>query len=362
MGTKHGGSDSLILGAVALGVLGDALFHHAGWGVNIAIWMFAALGAVVFLRWRQDNASLSGYIWIAASLSLLAIVRDSFFLKTIMLFALLGAVSFATLAIERGERMKQTVFTYVGRMADTLLTGIGVLATQLPSLVPRVSKDQLIPSPMTIRILRGTALASVALLVFGSLLISADAVFEKIVFDVFDLDLPTVFRHIAFALLWAWVGCTLLVVLTTGPKAIFSKTRHDARTTGFAVEVNIVLGAINALFIAFVTVQASYFFGGHEHVLDPAGPSYAEYARRGFFEISAVAVLTFGLVLLCDHLIPLAKSTGRTAFTGLAELHVGLVGVLIASAMHRLALYIEGYGLTELRFYVAVAIVCGNGG
>ncbi len=350
-------NELLAIWAIALGVLGDVLFRNAGWGVNITIWMLAAFTAVALLHRRGDYQSLSSYIWIAAALSVLPIFRDSFFLKIITLIAILGAVSFATLASELGERMKQTVFTYLGRMADTLLTVFNVVITQLPSLVPRVSHEQLIPSPMTIRIMRGVAFASLALLIFGSLLISADAVFEKLVIDVFDLDLPTILSHIGMALLWSWIGCTLLVVLTTGPKSIFGKPLDEPRATGYAIEVNIVLGTINALFIVFVSIQVGYFFGGHEHVLDEAGPTYAEYARRGFFEISAVAVLAFGLVLLCDHLIPLAKSTGRIAFTGLTELHIGLVGVLIASAFHRLVLYMGVYGLTELRFYVAIAIV-----
>ena len=141
------------------------------------------------------------------------------------------------------------------------------------------------------------------------------------------------------------------------PATLFSKTRTEPLSNGYAIEINIVLGAINALFISFIWVQAGYFFGGHERVLEEAGLTYAEYARRGFFEISAVAFLAFVLVLVCDGLIPATASRGRRAFNGLTVLHIGLVGVMIASAYDRLGVYIDAYGLTELRFYVATCIV-----
>ena len=70
-----------------------------------------------------------------------------------------------------------------------------------------------------------------------------------------------------------------------------------------------------------------------------------------------MSLLAFAMVLISDHFIPQSKSVGRHGFNALTALHVGLMGVLIASAFHRLMLYIEVYGLTELRFYVATAII-----
>jgi len=357
MTTKKFGGEILILLALALGVLGDLLFRHAGWGINVTVWMLAAFGAALLLRRRQPSPPLSSWIWVAFALSFLAIFREAFTLRLITIIAMLGAVSYATLATDRAEQLKQTVFTYLGRMLDTLVSSIRVFSHHLPSLTPEVTSNKLIANPMTLPVLRGSALASVALLLFGSLLVSADALFERLVVDTFDFNIEKIFSHIGMLLIWSWVGCTLLFVLSTGPHPFFSKTRSEPRTGGFAIEVNIVLATINALFIAFVSVQVGYLFGGHERVLEEAGLTYAQYARRGFFEIAAVSVLAFAMVLICDGLIPTAISNGRRAFNGLTALHIGLAGVLIMSAFHRLMVYIDAYGLTELRFYVATCII-----
>jgi hypothetical protein len=357
MNTKRVGGEMLILLALALGVLGDLLFRHAGWGVNVTVWMVAAFAAVLLMRQRHPYPPLSRWIWVAVALSLLAVFREAFTLKLITTIAMLGAVSYATLSTERAEQLKQTVFTYLGRMLDTLASSISVFSHHMPTIIPEISNKSRIANPTTIRVLRGSALAFIALLLFGSLLVSADAIFERLVVDTFDFNLEKIFSHVGMILLWSWVGCTLLFVLSTGPNPFFSNTRSEPRMIGYAIEINIVLGAINALFIAFISVQAGYFFGGHERVLEEAGLTYAQYARRGFFEIAAVSVLAFALVLVCDGLIPTVASNGRRAFNGLTTLHIGLVNVLIASAFHRLMTYIDAYGLTELRFYVATCII-----
>ena len=49
-------------------------------------------------------------------------------------------------------------------------------------------------------------------------------------------------------------------------------------------------------------MQVRYFFGGEELVQAVTGLTYAEYARRGFFELVAVAALLLGVLLAVDWL------------------------------------------------------------
>ena len=60
------------------------------------------------------------------------------------------------------------------------------------------------------------------------------------------------------------------------------------------------LGVLDALFLAFVAVQATVLFGGHRHVLETEGLTYAEYARQGFWQLLWVSALTL-LVLSAVH-------------------------------------------------------------
>ena len=131
MAANREGGEGLLLLALALGVLGDVLFRNAGWGINVTIWLFAAFGGVVLMRKTRSYPALSGWIWVAAGLSVLAIFRDAFTLKLITVIALVGAISYSTLSTERVERVRQTVFTYLGRMVDTLISGVRVFHASL---------------------------------------------------------------------------------------------------------------------------------------------------------------------------------------------------------------------------------------
>ncbi|HEX8458217.1 MAG TPA: DUF4173 domain-containing protein [Pyrinomonadaceae bacterium] len=118
-----------------------------------------------------------------------------------------------------------------------------------------------------------------------------------------------------------------------------------------AVEVGVVLGLLNVLFASFVIVQFRYFFGGAERVMSITELTYSEYARRGFFELTWVAGLVLPLLLGAHALLRKDSTAAARLFRLLAGTQVGLLFVIMASAVARMRLYQSEYGLTELRVY-----------
>ena len=90
---------------------------------------------------------------------------------------------------------------------------------------------------------------------------------------------------------------------------------------------------------------------GGRHVLATAGLTYAEYARSGFFQLLAVAVITLGVLLLLRAATGLASPGQRAVFTVVAEVAVALTLVVVVVAVRRLNLYEDAFGLTMLRLY-----------
>jgi hypothetical protein len=64
--------------------------------------------------------------------------------------------------------------------------------------------------------------------------------------------------------------------------------------------VSVALWILNLLFLGFMAVQLRYLFGGADLVEVTAGLGYAEYARRGFFELVATAALVVPILLVAD--------------------------------------------------------------
>jgi hypothetical protein len=120
-----------------------------------------------------------------------------------------------------------------------------------------------------------------------------------------------------------------------------------------STEIAIVLGALDLLFLAFVLVQVRYLFGGTALVESQAHLTYAHYARHGFFELVAVSVLVLPVLLAANALARDRKRLVR-AFSGVL---VALELVVALSALQRLRIYEQQYGLTELRIYTT-GVVC----
>ena len=120
-----------------------------------------------------------------------------------------------------------------------------------------------------------------------------------------------------------------------------------------SVEIGVVLGLLNLLFLSFVIVQTPYLFGGMELVQNTPDYKLAEYARRGFGELVAVAALVLPVLLAGHWLVRNGDKVAGKLFRVLAGVQIALLFVIMASAVQRLVLLTGplGYGLTTVRLY-----------
>jgi uncharacterized protein DUF4153 len=192
-------------------------------------------------------------------------------------------------------------------------------------------------------VVRGLLLAVPVLVVLGALLASADAVFASAL--RLNANPAALAAHIAAIVVGAWGMAGLLrVASATPPPPVPGPGWRMGR-----VEAAVVLGSIVALFAAFAAAQLVVLAGGGRHVLETAGLTYAEYARSGFFQLVAVAVLTLGLVL---SVRALADLRGTRLLFVLGEATVALTLVIVYVAVRRMDIYEQALGLTMLRLYV----------
>ena len=337
--------------ALALGMMGDALLRSASWGLNLALWIAALVIAIAALqRWAAvDHAAVA---WIPVALVTAALVawRDSPTLKMLDLAAL-GVILGLAMLRARGGEVKLAGLAHhaigVATSAGDAATGAGRLLfgdVRWAELRTEGAARQ------GIAVVRGGALALPLLLVFGSLLAAADPRFGRLVGGL-RFDLPLVLGHVLFAVLVAWIAGGILRTMTLGGDQPGPRvSRPDALALGI-VEVGMVIGLLDLLFLAFVLVQLPYFFGGADAVMQPGTTTFSQYARRGFFELVTVAGLVLPLLLTADWVLRRERPEHERVFRILAGAQVALLFVIMGSALHRMRLYTDAYGLTELRLY-----------
>ena len=329
-----------VLGAALfLGVLGDGLLRATPWGINLLVWVAALAGAAVAVAWRGRLRVAGEGRWLVPVALVFAAGlawRDSPTVVLLNLLAILVAVSLAALWGRRGRLRLAGVSEYVlgGIYAGTLS-----YAGPVPVAAREIRWQQVARgrwrSP-ALAATRGVFFAAPLLLIFGALFVAADAVFEELVVDVFGFDVAEVFGHLSLMLVFAWITAGLLwVALLAHTRENLALRRPDALSLGI-VELGTVLGLLDLLFFAFVAVQVRYFFGGAERVVTTAGLSYAEYARRGFFELVTVTALALPILLLTHWLLRAEGRGGRRVFRVLAGTLIALLFVVMASALQRM--------------------------
>lgn len=192
--------------------------------------------------------------------------------------------------------------------------------------------------------LTGALLALPVLVVVTALLAAADQVFAGWFTGIADwFSAPDVtdrlFRVLA-TLFWSLCFFSCLYFAVHGPAPAAEPQKERPRGAPAAYITALALLAL--VHIAFCAVQFTYLFGGAEAAAMQGG--WAEYARRGFYQLVLVAAIDLGFVLFCA-----AKGGGSAAEKALSLLICLLTLVILASAFRRMRLYIAAYGLSLLR-------------
>ena len=332
--------------AVLAGALGSAVFVPLsrvgiGWFLG---WLTLTLGVLFAVRTRAAELPRADRLiragWAAAALALLAVpaFRNAWWLVT---FCVLGALGCATLAIVGGRLVRSILF--------------GLAATPFAAFrgLPWVRRHVAVSAEAaTVRRVTVSVVATVVVLVvFGSLLASADAAFsEALGVLVPAVDLGTVFRGLFLAAVGGLIAVAAVYTLTAPPD-LSTVDRASGRRLGL-LEWAPAIAALTLLFVGFVVVQFTVLFGGERHVQKVAGLSYAEYARSGFWQLLFVTLLTVAVLGAVSRWAGRERAVERILLRVLLGLLSALSVVIVVSALSRMWTYQKVYSFTGERIFV----------
>jgi hypothetical protein len=360
---------TLLIGA-GLGLLGNILFY--GKVIGLSFPLFVGISAIVVLISSKitGQAVQLRNLWPLLPMmffaAMVAVHADELITGLNIAAAVcLGALALYYLPLKRHldeDTLAEHGFGVFEASVATMFSPIAEVGDSLVWLRERRPDNRGLVS-----VGRGMLMAVPVLAVFAVLLASADAVFAEYldkVWRLLELNNPDdVFLQAFFVGAIGWVACGALAyglgrrnlsqTEATGADAPAENKRKSRPMTLGLIETGIVLGSLDVLFALFVLIQFAYFFGGQANV-HVGALTYAEYARRGFFELVAVSVLTLGLVLWLDWVTVRHDTRQVRLFRILAVILVALTGVMLVSASQRMLLYEAAYGFTHLRVYTHV--------
>ena len=109
------------------------------------------------------------------------------------------------------------------------------------------------------------------------------------------------------------------------------------------------LSAISLCYLLYLFSQLAYFFSAFSGFLPNQEITYSEYARKGFFEMCVIAVINITLVFL--SMLFSKKQNGKVcAGIKITSTFIAIFTlIIIATAISKMVLYIDEYGMTVLR-------------
>ncbi len=333
-----------LVAALATALLSMALLGD-GIGLNLLLVALpASAGAYIAARAAGRGLRPWTAVWGIGGLVLLAVpaFRDAGW-PTFL--AIVSALALGSLALH-GSKSWLGVF---------LGSSVGLFTSLSPSLGwgARGVRDRMSGSRGRFGVLfRSAAVAVVLLIVFGALFASADAAFADLLGNLTpDVSVGDSPWRIFLGLL-GLVGALAAAYTAAAPVRWDGVAVRPGKARG-RLEWALPLIVLNLLFAAFLAIQLTVLLGGYDKVMAETDLSYSEYARQGFWQLLWATVLTLGVIALALRWAPRGGARDRTLVRSVLGTLCLLTLVVVASALRRMDLYVDAYGLTRLRISVA---------
>ncbi|WP_460627232.1 DUF4153 domain-containing protein [Intrasporangium mesophilum] len=330
---------ALLIGALGVGVLAGAIlpFHQNGVALLLVLLAGGALVWRTSIHRRTRWATVTTVVGVG--LASLVVLRAAEWLT--MLAIAVGIVLTAVALTDA-----KALVSMLGSLVSWPLAAVRGLPLLGRTVSATSSVSVLWP------VVRTAAISIVALVVFGGLFASGDAIFgswaSALVPD-FAWDSLIMRTFVAFV-----IGGSVLAAcyLALNPPRVERLRLPEARPVPRIWEWVVPVGLVVALFAAFVVAQAAALFGGHDYIQRTTGLTYAEYVHQGFGQLTVATILTLLTVAVTVRKAPRATARERLVLRVAVGDLCALTLVVVASALHRMDLYQQAYGFTVLRVLV----------
>jgi hypothetical protein len=343
--------------SLVLGLLFDYFFYGKVPGIAFPLYVVLIITGLFTLTTFFKKKINKEVFWLLIPLmffSLMVFIRSSEILTVLNIAASL-LLLLVIVKISFGEKVKIFLIEDYIKIFFLPIKFIRPLFQTLSDLFLsfKTKNDQKVFS----QVVKGILMTIPVLFVFLLLFSSADLIFQKYVSNLININIEPeiIFRSILILIATlAYIGA-YSYLFRKQENQINVQQNSKSYSIG-RIESSILLGSVNVLFFVFMLIQLTYLFGGESNI-SVQSFTYAEYARRGFFELIAVAVISLFLLLFTEKYIAKKETGHAIGFKVLSTALILQVILIMTSAFTRLSLYEEAYGFTDQRLFSHAFII-----
>ncbi len=113
------------------------------------------------------------------------------------------------------------------------------------------------------------------------------------------------------------------------------------------------------IYVVYCLAKFTYLISSFMGIL-PAEYTFSEYARQGFFECVPLVSINLFFIMVLELFTKVDDSKKKRIITkGFIYYLIGFTSFLVISALSKMILYINAYGITLMRVYVAWILILG---
>lgn len=335
-----------------LGILAEEAFFRSEIGISYFIFI-SAFYSVFMWRYRRFPFSHQrlGYlilccIWV---LSASYFLNNNMFFYGLNILVIPGLVIFHLVLITSPKNFHWNkpaflVFIFI-RLIHSIKFSLGFALLVGKGLKQGGNKDKFL---IWKKVGLGIAISLPILFVVLNLLISADSQFEQLIGGIpqwFQVINAERIIRLIIILIYTFAFFGFMQILFKRQVNINKQQMNGHLFKIDGVIAITVLIIINAVYLLFNLVQFRYFFSGTLQ----ADLTFAEYARKGFFELLFVTLINLSITVIVLTFVNRATSFMRRATQIMLTILVLASTVMLSSAFLRLSMYEDAYGFTFTR-------------
>lgn len=286
--------------------------------------------------------------------SALLLTDTEFLIKLSLAYSLASYCYFLYAAF--GNRIEQgfSDYVYIDIIKVLFILPFRSIGTIFPALSNKSTEKGF---RCLLKVIIGIGIAVIPTAVVFSFL-SYDSGFMKILESLFSFDdrnIGKIIRNLIFALP---LGMYSFGLYSSSQNRILhsemtvQNCRCRLEKTKILPQLTAMVAVVPVLFlyVIFFVSQWKYYVSGFTGVL-PENFSYAEYARQGFFELCSVSVINLLMIIAIAFFIKRGKNGKSVILKIVAVIFCLCTLILISTAVAKLVMYINYYGLTQKRIY-----------
>lgn len=348
-----------IISSLILSIMHSILFYGQKWGISI--FLFTIVGLFLFIQILQKNEKIKNKKALLLSIPIIIlsatyfIFNNSFF-NFFNIIVILALFAIMTISAVLGELKIQKIVVNTFILFFGPVEELDESAREISKNFTKKEEKQKDKNPLPKQIGKGIIYSLPLLIIVIILLVTADEMFASI----FNYIFSNIFRIINLKTIYSLVFRTFIIVALTfyfigiiikikNNKLKQEETTNTSKIKIDAITLNTLLTLLNIVYLLFTITQGIYLI---KQIQLNSIANYAQYARTGFFQLMAVSIINFVIILICKNNKKEVNSKVKGYTKTMNVILAIFTIVILVSSVIRMNLYKTEYGYTFLRLMV----------